>query len=248
MKIAVSGKGGAGKTTLSAGLLLSFAKEGRSVIGIDADPDANLLATLGYPEPDKITPIAEMKELIAERAGEKGGFFNLNPKVDDIIGKYSVTQNGIKLLVMGRIKKAGTGCYCPENALLKALMAHLILCREDVLVMDMEAGIEHLGRGTAGGVDALIMVVEPSLRSIETAFRIKELAEDLKIKNIFFAGNKIRNAEEKKFIIENVHNNLDVIGFIKYNINLIDKITINDLKDFSEIVKELKKRVVERGK
>ncbi len=239
MKLAISGKGGVGKTTLSAGLLLAFAEENKSPIAVDADPDANLAATLEFPEPDKIIPIAEMKELIEERAGRKGGFFNMNPRVDDISDKYCVEHNGIKLLVMGRVKKAGTGCYCPENALLKALLTHLIIGRDDILIMDMEAGVEHLGRGTAGGVDALIVVVEPSRRSIETAFRIKKLAEDLKIKKIFVLGNKIRNKDDREFIIKRTMG-LDVLGFIDYNRKLVDRVDGSSRSTFKSIIKKIK--------
>ncbi len=239
MKLAISGKGGVGKTTLSAGLLMALVKKNKNPIAVDADPDANLAATLGFPEPDKIIPIAEMKELVEERAGRKGGFFNMNPRVDDIPGKYCVEHNGIKLLVMGRIKKAGTGCYCPENALLKALLTHLIVGREDILLMDMEAGVEHLGRGTSGGVDALLVVVEPSLRSIETAYRIKKLADDLKIKKCFIVGNKIRDENDRKFIMKKTLG-LDVLAFINYNKNLIDKINIDDMKVFSDMLEMVK--------
>jgi len=240
MKLAISGKGGVGKTTLSAGLLLAFAEENKKVIGIDADPDANLAATLCFPSPDKIMPISEMKELIDERAGEKGGYFTLNPKVDDIPEKYSAVHNGIKLLVMGGVKKAGTGCYCPENAFLKALMTHLILGREDVLIMDMVAGIEHLGRGTAEGVDALITVVEASRRSIETALRMKKMADELKIKRVFVIGNRIISDEETAFIKKETIG-LDLLGFVRYNKNLIDRVTVSNLDIFRDIKNKLEK-------
>ena len=173
MKIAVSGKGGVGKTSITALLCSSFNKAGYKVLALDTDPDANLAATLGFPNPEKIVPIMELKELIAERTGVQpetmGIFFKLNPTVDDIRERFSVTHNGISLLVMGRIKKAGTGCYCPENAFVKELVGHLLLDEKDVVIMDMEAGIEHLGRGTSRDVDAFIVVVEPGRRSFETA-------------------------------------------------------------------------------
>ncbi len=163
----------------------------------------------------------------------------MNPRVDDIPDKYCVEHNGIKLLVMGRIKKAGTGCYCPENALLKALLTHLIIGRDDILIMDMEAGVEHLGRGTSGGVDALIVVVEPSRRSIETAFRIKKLADDLKIKKCFVVGNKIRDEDDREFITKR-SGGLDVLGFIKYNKKFIDKIDDKVKKIFKSLIELLK--------
>ncbi len=155
MKLAVSGKGGVGKTLLVSLLSKIFTESGYSVLAIDADPNTNLAATLGFPEPEKITPISEMKDLIEERTGVQPGktapFFKLNPKVDDIPEKYALERNGIKLMVMGRMKKGGAGCYCPENALLQALVTHLLLASDEVVILDMEAGIEHLGRATAKG-------------------------------------------------------------------------------------------------
>ena len=131
MKIAISGKGGVGKTLLAAFLSQIFASSGYSVIAIDADPDANLAATLGFPNPEKITPISELNDLIEERVGVRpgtsGSFFNLNPKVDDLPEKYSVKMDGIRIMSMGRIKRGGTGCYCPEGALLQALVSHLLI-------------------------------------------------------------------------------------------------------------------------
>ena len=242
MKVAITGKGGVGKTTLAAALALSFARDGKRVIAIDADPDSNLAATLGFPEPQKIIPLVEMKELIAERTGvtpgTMGGYFKLNPRVDDIPDKFSREHQGIKLLLMGRIKKGGSGCFCPENAFLKALLSHLFFSREDIVILDMEAGIEHLGRGTAEGVDGLIIVVEPSKRSIETAFRIKSLAKDLKIEKVFLVGNKVRGREDIDFIRKNI-SNFEILGFIWYNDKLIDKVTNSIIGEIKEIKKGL---------
>ena len=183
MKIAISGKGGVGKTLLAAFLAQTFASNGYSVIAIDADPDANLAATLGFPNPEKITPISELSDLIEERVGVRpgtsGSFFKLNPKVDDLPENYSVKMDGIRIMSIGRIKRGGTGCYCPEGALLQALLSHLLLQRDEVVILDMEAGIEHLGRGTVEAVDQLIIVVEPGRRSLETAQTINKLAQDL---------------------------------------------------------------------
>jgi CO dehydrogenase maturation factor len=225
MKIAISGKGGVGKTLLASLLAKAFAEEGYSVLAIDADPDANLAANLGFPNPDKITPISELSDLIEERVGAKpgqaGSFFKLNPKVDDLPEKYSVKVDGIRLMVMGRIKRGGTGCYCPEGALLQALLSHLLLQRKDVVILDMEAGIEHLTRGTAQGVDTLLVVVEPGRRSIETAQRIFELAKDLHMKNIAVVGNKIQSEAQKQFIQDNLPN-IEFLGFIPYDEAIID--------------------------
>ena len=204
MKIAISGKGGVGKTLLASMLSKIFAESGYSVIAIDADPDANLAATLSFPNPDQITPISEMSDLIEERTGARPGqsapYFKLNPKVDDIPEKYAPKQNGIRLMRMGRIKKGGTGCYCPENVLLRTLLTHLLVARNEVIILDMEAGIEHLGRGTAGAVDKLIVVVEPGRRSIETAHNIEKLAEEIGLKNVVVVGNKVRNQKDREFL------------------------------------------------
>ncbi len=225
MKIAISGKGGVGKTLLASLLSKTFAEAGYSVIAIDADPDANLASTLGFPEADKITPISQMKELIAERTGTQPGqadiFFKLNPKVDDFPEKYSAKHDGIRLMVMGRVKKGGTGCYCSENTLLQALLAHLLLARNEVVILDMEAGIEHLGRGTAQAVDKLIVVVEPGRQSLETAHRISKLAQDIGLLSIAAVGNKIRSKSDREFLISSMPG-FEFLGFIPYDQAIID--------------------------
>ena len=220
MKIAISGKGGVGKTLLAAFLSRKFAEAGYSVIAIDADPDANLAAMLGYPHPERMTPISELSDLIEERVGVRpgtaGSFFKLNPRVDDLPEKYSVRLDGIRIMAMGRIKRGGTGCYCPEGALLQALISHLLLQRDEVVILDMEAGIEHLSRGTARAVDKLIIVVEPGRRSLETAQKIKTLAQDLGLKNLAAVGNKIRSEVDREFI-ESSLPGIEVLGFIDYD-------------------------------
>jgi CO dehydrogenase maturation factor len=225
MKIAISGKGGVGKTLLAALLSKIFAESGYSVIAIDADPDANLAATLGFPHPEKITPISEMSDLIEERTGARPGksapYFRLNPRVDDIPEKYAHSLGGIRLMRMGNVKPGGSGCYCPENALLKTLLAHLLVARNEVVILDMEAGIEHLGRGTAGAVDALIVVVEPGRRSIETAFSIRELAAELGLKKLAVVGNKIRSQADKDFLISSLPG-FNFLGFIPYDQAIVD--------------------------
>ena len=225
MKIAISGKGGVGKTLLTAMLSKIFAESGYSVIAIDADPDANLAATLGFPYPDQVTPISEMSDLIEERTGARPGqsapYFKLNPKVDDIPEKYALKQNGIRLMRMGRIKKGGTGCYCPENTLLKALLSHLLVARDEVVILDMEAGIEHLGRGTAGAVDKLIVVVEPGRRSIETALNIEKLATEISLQNVAVVGNKVRNQSDREFLTSSLPG-FEFLGFIPYDQAVVD--------------------------
>jgi len=225
MKIAISGKGGVGKTTLTSLLSRIFTEEGYSVLAIDADPNSNLAATLGIPNPDDITPISEMGALIEERTGAKpgksGGFFKLNPKVDDLPEKYAFKYNGVRLMVMGRIKQGGTGCYCPENALLQALVTHLLLGRDEVVIMDMEAGVEHLGRATARAVDRLIVVVEPGRRSVETARRIKKLAEEIGLHNIAAVGSKVRNQSERDFMTSSLPD-FEFLGFLPYEQAIVE--------------------------
>ena len=245
MKIAISGKGGVGKTLLAALLSKIFAESGYSVLAIDADPDTNLAATLGFPHPEKIVPISEMKDLVEERAGAQPGktapFFKLNPKVEDIPEKYARDHNGIKLMVMGRMKRGGSGCYCPENALLQALVSHLLLARDEVVILDMEAGIEHLGRATARAVDKLIVVVEPWRRAVETALSINKLAQDIGVQNVVAVGNKIRNQLEKDFLVSSLPG-FEFLGFIPYDQALVDADLANlPLLDSSQqIINEVK--------
>ena len=222
MKLAIAGKGGVGKTTLASLLASLYSAEGKKVIAIDANPDANLAVALGIPmeEAHRITPIAELKDLIEQRTGAKPGsvgtYFKLNPKVDDIPDHFSAQKDNIRLLVMGTVKKGGGGCICPESVLLKSLLIHLLLERSEVVIMDMDAGLEHLGRGTAQGVDAFIIVVEPGQRSFETAKAIKDLAKDLGISQCYVVGSKTHNDADRQFIVNNLPG-FEVIGFINYN-------------------------------
>jgi CO dehydrogenase maturation factor len=225
MKLAVSGKGGVGKTMLASLLSTVLARSGYSVLAIDADPNATLAIALGFPQPEKITPISEMADLIEERTGARPGqvasYFKLNPRVDDIPEKYWVEHHGIKLMVMGRLKKGGGGCYCPENAMLEALIAHILLRRDEVVIIDMEAGVEHLGRATAKAVDKMIIVVEPGKGSIETAYRIRELARDIGLKNIAVVGNKIRSEQDRSFVVSAMPD-FEFLGFIPYDQSIIE--------------------------
>ncbi len=217
MKLAVTGKGGVGKSTLVAMIARVLRDAGKKVLAVDADPDMNLAAILNVPDSEKITPIIEMKEMIAERTGTEvdkpAPFFKMNPKVNDIPDKYCIDFEGIKLLVMGTVRKGGGGCACPENNFLKTLITHLVISGEEWVLLDMEAGIEHLGRGTALGVDHMLVVVEPSRASTDTALRIQELSEDIKIKKVSVIGNKIQGPEEEQFIREHI-NGIQLSGVI----------------------------------
>jgi CO dehydrogenase maturation factor len=218
LKVAIGGKGGVGKTTITALLARCLAADtSNKVIAIDADPVANLAAGLGIDESEPITPIAELRELIAERTGAEpgtmGGFFTLNPKVDDIPDRFSKERDGVKLLVMGTVQSGGSGCICPESTILKALMTHLVLFREDIVVMDMEAGVEHLGRATSASVDALVIVVNPGARSRNAAEKIRKLGKDIGIKRIVVLANRV-NDEQDEELIRSSMPDFEIIGFI----------------------------------
>jgi len=246
MKIAISGKGGVGKTILASLLSRTFAEAGYSVLAIDADPNSNLAVTLGFPHPDEITPISEMRALIEERTGappgQVGGFFKLNPRVDDLPEKYFQQYDGIKLMVMGRIKKGGTGCYCPENTLLQALITHLLLERDEVVILDMEAGVEHLGRATARAVDKLIIVVEPGRTSVDTAYRINKLAREIGLHNVAIVANKIRSQSEREFLTSSL-SGFEFLGFIPYDQAIVDAdVNHRPVLDASQpVISEVKK-------
>jgi len=208
MKIAITGKGGVGKTTLTALLAQSYAESGKQVFAVDADPAPCLAGALGFPIEllEKLKPIADMDDLILERTGAKpgttGGFFTINPRVDDIPERFSVLNNGVRLLEMGAVDLGGSGCICPESAMLKTLFTHMLFRKDEVLILDMYAGVEHLGRATVDFVDAMLIVVEPTRRSLGTAAQIKKLAIDIGLKKMWLVGNKIRNDEEMEFITQ----------------------------------------------
>jgi CO dehydrogenase maturation factor len=221
MKLAVSGKGGVGKSTLAAALALLMARRGWKVLALDSDPDANLAAALGIPENKRsqIVPISRQADLIEKRTGAKvkqyGQIFKLNPEVSDIADNYATTHEGVSLLVLGAVEQGGSGCACPENVLIRALVADLILYKNEALVMDMEAGIEHLGRATARGVDAMLAVIEPGLQSIECARRIEKLSNEIGLKNIQFVANKVNGDKDRQFI-ESSFPEKKLLGLIPY--------------------------------
>lgn len=225
MKIAITGKGGVGKTTFAATLARLYADEGRSVLAADVDPDANLGLALGMREEDlaEIIPITKMRKLVEERTGadEFNKIFRINPKVDDIPDKYARNCNGVKLLLLGTVDTAGSGCVCPEHVMLKRIISHLMLRSSDVVIMDMEAGLEHLGRGTTSGMDQFVVVIEPGARSVQTYRNVKRLAEGLGVKQVGVVANKIRDERDEEFVRSMIPQE-DLLGMIHYNTDIMD--------------------------
>ncbi len=246
MKIAVSGKGGVGKTTLAAVLAHLFAKDGYRVTAIDCDADINLPSALGVKAPK---PLSELHDIIEQRVIGPLGTYKLNPKVDDVFEAYSVyNEDGIRVLVLGTIEKGGEGCFCPQNAFLRAILRHAIFKRKDVLILDMEAGIEHLGRGTARGVDLLIAVVEPGTRAVETLERIEKLGSDLGIDRLAVVVNKYIESESVRKLIERIK--YPILGyipfsecFIRADIENVPPYRVCDLKPFEEIKRRIEEMV-----
>lgn len=222
MKIAISGKGGVGKSTFAAGLALTIAKNGGKVLALDADPDANLAAALGisHENQSKIVPISRQIELIEERTGAKvdqyGKVFKLNPEVSDVAAQYAYTHNGVSLLVLGAVKTGGGGCACPENTFIRALVTDLVLFKNETLIMDMEAGIEHLGRATAQGVDIMVVVVEPGQRSIDCATTVLRMAKEIGIKKLVYVLNKVTGKDDEDFIRQSLPGQ-EIIAVIPYS-------------------------------
>ena len=222
-KIAIGGKGGVGKTTFSAILAQLFAEDKYDVLAIDADPDVNLASAFGLPHERSPQPLIKMKELIAERTGTGkdtlGAYFKLNPKVSDLPQDYWIEVKGLKLLVLGAITQAGGGCACPEGAFLKALLTHTILQRQEVVMVDLAAGVEFMGRASVQGIEALVLVVEPGARSIDTANNMAKMARKLGIGSVAAIANKVVDAGQARFIESNL-SDAALLGTIGYSRSL----------------------------
>lgn len=219
MKIAITGKGGVGKTTLTSLLAYAYAAKDNLVLAIDADPSPCLGDALGFPAEllKGIRPIAEMEDLILERTGAQkgtyGGYFKINPRTDDIPDKYSAFHRNIRLLELGAVELGHEGCICPESVLLKSLISHILLYRNEVVLLDMYAGVEHLSRATTDAVDMMLIVAEPTARSLGTAAQIRDLAGGLHVHNLYLVGSKVENQADRDFIATNSPG-LPVLGYI----------------------------------
>ena len=221
MKIAVSGKGGVGKSTVASVLALIKAEQGDRVLALDADPDANLASALGIPhaEQRKIVSIAGQIRLIEERTGAKvgqyGQIFKLNPEVSDVAGRFAYKHRGVSLLVLGAVKAGGSGCACPENTFVRALVNDMILFKDDTLIMDMEAGIEHLGRATSQGVGAMLVVAEPGQRAIDCALSVERMSREIGIKKVLFVANKVAGEDDREFVRKSLPGR-EIAAFLPY--------------------------------
>ena len=227
MKIAVTGKGGVGKTFIAGSLAAFFARQGKAVIAIDADPSPNLGISLGLTpeESANIVPVAENDELIRLKTGTTySGVFRLTFTVDDIIGRFALrTPSGPNLIVMGTVRSMGSGCTCPAHSVVKALLRHLIVERGEIVILDMEAGIEHLGRGTAERVDVMIVVTDANKKSLEIARNIFTMAHDSGIPAVVLVGNRVAGNEQEQIIRAfSEKNGIPLLGLVPFDKQVLD--------------------------
>ncbi len=235
MKIAVSGKGGAGKSTISANLVYCLAAGGKPVFAVDADPDANLGLVLGL-SPEKLArlqPLSELQEVIAAKNAGGGTLVDLNPDVSDVLAEYTLREGPIHFLKMGAIKQGGSSCYCKENAFLNAVLTNILLERPEAVVLDMSAGIEHLTRGTARGIEIMLVVVEPTRAGLSTALSVDRLAGDLQVPRVFFVGNKIRTAADRDYLVSSLPEER-IVGMIPFSEKVLERARKADVPGFRE--------------
>jgi len=244
MRVAFTGKGGVGKTTLASLFIRSLSQNNRRILAVDCDPDSNLAGVLGFPNALDIVPISKMKDLIHKRMEIKEGqpaiFYKLNPKIDDIPRRFVNKIDSINLIVMGTVQKGGSGCVCPESVFMRNLLAEIVLSEGEDIIMDMDPGVEHLGRRTAKSVDEFLVVVEPSVKSVETAKKIKKLSNDIGVRHTYIVGNKARNKEDEDFIYSSFKQT-EILGMVplskeilevdkKEHANIIDKAVVNEIE------------------
>ena len=261
MKIAIAGKGGVGKTTVAGTLARLLGQDGLKVLAVDADPSSTLWSALGIPEEiaDTIIPLPKNQTLLKERMQIEGsgqsysGFFKLNPRVDDLAEKFAISgPDNISLLVAGMVDLGGSGCMCPSAALLKALMRHLVIGTDEAFVMDMDAGVENLGRGTVRGMDALIVVAEPGRRSLDMLGKIKKLAADINVGNVYAVGNKVATPEDTNMIIERLEKEgIPLLGMVPLDESIkeadrkgVAPIDFNPNSPGMLAIKEIKSRLI----
>jgi len=242
MKIAFTGKGGVGKTTVASLLIRSLAKDKRRVLAVDCDPDPNLAAALGFPDASSIAPISKMKDMIYERMEIKDNnpvIYKMNPRIDDIPARFIKKKDSIELIAMGTVEKGGAGCVCPESVFLRDLLGQIVLGEREDIVMDMDPGVEHLGRRTAKSVDAFIVVVEPSINSVDTAKKIQKLSSDIGINDVFIVGNKVRGEKDKVFIQSSFDKGM-ILGIMPESSSILDmdKEAVKEVSD-KEVIDEI---------
>jgi CO dehydrogenase maturation factor len=235
LKIAVSGEGGAGKSTLSANLVHCFAARNQSVFAVDADPDANLGLVLGL-DAEKLAllePLSDLQEVIAAKNAGGGTLVDLNPDVSDVLDDYTLQEGLIRFLKMGGIKQGGSSCYCKENAFLNAVLTNILLDRPDAVVLDMSAGIEHLTRGTARGIQSMLVVVEPTRAGVSTALSVDRLAGDLQVPQVLFIGNKIRTGADRDYLIASLPEER-IAGMIPFSEKVLERARKMEIPGFRQ--------------